>query len=194
MLRSLYRLQTRLGLTGPEGSALLIVALALAVGLGVSEWRSQQAPPVAELYQAQDAAFAAALVPTAQAAAPPPPTHDAPAQADAGDTAADLPSLADGALPPDTTVAEAPEPPPAVVGPVADAPRRSRKKEPAVTNVNTAPAEQLASNLPRIGPALAGRIVEYRRQFGPFRSAEQLVEVRGIGEKTLEGLRPWVRL
>ncbi len=52
----------------------------------------------------------------------------------------------------------------------------------------------MQSNLPRIGPAMAARIVEYRRQHGSFRSVEQLVEIRGIGEKTLENLRPWVRL
>ena len=188
MLRSLYRLQTRLGLTGPEGTALLIVALALTVGLGLSEWRSQQAPPVAELYAAQDAAFAAALVPVSDAATLP--AHLAPG-ADSADTA--LPRLADGALPPDSTLDAEPEPPTAT-GPVADAPRRSKKKTLAVTNVNTASAEQLASSLPRIGPAMAARVVEYRRQNGPFRSVEQLVEVRGIGEKTLEKLRPWVRL
>ena len=64
----------------------------------------------------------------------------------------------------------------------------------AVTNVNTASAEELASNLPRVGPAMSARIVEYRRQVGSFRSVEQLTEIRGIGEKTLEKLRPWVRL
>ena len=193
MLRSLYRLQTRLGLTGPEGSALLILTVALALGLGLSEWRSQQAPPVAELYAAQDAAFAAALAPPTAEAATVPVALAEHAHTDSSEA---LPGLADGALPPDTTTTgeAAPAAEPTVTGPVTDAPRRSRKKVLAVTNVNTASAEQLASNLPRIGPALAGRIVEYRQQVGHVRTVEQLIEVRGIGEKTLDGLRPWVRL
>ena len=197
MLRSLYRLQTRLGLTGPEGSALLVLTVALALGVGLSEWRSQQAPPVAALYAAQDAAFAAALVPPAAEAVPVRPTAAGPAPSPAAPDSADaLPRLADGALLPDTTSAppEAPLATPAATGPVTDAPRRSKKKVPAVTNVNTASADQLASSLPRIGPALAARVVAYRQQVGHIGSVEQLAEVRGIGDKTVESLRPWVRI
>ena len=58
-------------------------------------------------------------------------------------------------------------------------------------NINTASAEELQS-LPGIGPVLAGRIIEYRRQYGPFIDVEQLVEVKGIGPKVLERLRPLV--
>jgi competence protein ComEA len=46
--------------------------------------------------------------------------------------------------------------------------------------------------LPRVGPALAARVVEYRRSHGPFRRVEDLMEVRGIGPKTLEMLRAHV--
>ena len=176
-MRWLYRLQTRLGLTGPEGTALLVVSLALVFGFAASEWTARATPPSAALYAAQDSAFA--QPPAGDSLAPPAP-------------AAELPSLHDGALPPDSA-AEA-EALPLVDGPVADAPRRSARKTLAVTNVNTASVEELQQNLPRIGPALAGRIAEYRRQHGRFATVEQLVEVRGIGEKTLENLRPWVRL
>lgn len=55
-------------------------------------------------------------------------------------------------------------------------------------NINAATAEQLEM-LPRIGPALAQRIVEWREQYGPFASVEQLLEVDGIGSKTFEGFR-----
>ena len=61
-----------------------------------------------------------------------------------------------------------------------------------VVNVNDADASQL-SLLPRIGPALAGRIVEFRGENGKFSSPDDLMLVRGIGEKTMELLRPFVR-
>jgi competence protein ComEA len=58
-------------------------------------------------------------------------------------------------------------------------------------NVNTADATQLAL-LPRVGPSIAQRIVEYRKQNGPFKKPEDLMLVRGIGEKTYELLKPYV--
>lgn len=60
-------------------------------------------------------------------------------------------------------------------------------------NVNEADAGQL-SLLPRIGPALAARIVEFREENGEFATTDDLMLVRGIGEKTLELLRPYVRI
>ncbi len=60
-----------------------------------------------------------------------------------------------------------------------------------VVNVNEADESQLAF-LPRIGPALAGRIVEFREENGKFKQPEDLMLVRGIGEKTLELLKPFV--
>ena len=60
-----------------------------------------------------------------------------------------------------------------------------------VVNVNTATAEQLQL-LPRIGPALAERIIAFREANGQFKKAEELVAVKGIGEKSLENLRPYI--
>lgn len=48
--------------------------------------------------------------------------------------------------------------------------------------------------LPRVGPALAARIIEWRTANGGFKTIEQLGEVSGIGEKTLESLTPLVSL
>ncbi len=45
-----------------------------------------------------------------------------------------------------------------------------------------------------IGDGLARRIVADREQNGPFNSVEDLARVKGIGPKTLEHLRPWVRI
>jgi competence protein ComEA len=60
-------------------------------------------------------------------------------------------------------------------------------------NVNSADASQLAL-LPRVGPSIAQRIIEYRKQNGPFKKPEDLMLVRGIGEKTYELLKPYVAL
>jgi competence protein ComEA len=59
----------------------------------------------------------------------------------------------------------------------------------AVTvNINTASAGDLQT-LPGIGAATAGRIVEYRQKIGPFKKIEELMNVRGIGEKGFLKLR-----
>jgi competence protein ComEA len=55
-------------------------------------------------------------------------------------------------------------------------------------DINTAGVEELQS-LSGIGPALARRIVEHRREHGPFERVEDLLEVKGIGEKTLARFR-----
>ena len=62
-----------------------------------------------------------------------------------------------------------------------------------VVNINTASTEQLAY-LPRVGPALAGRIVEFRDSNGKFKATDELILVRGIGEGTYELLKPYVTI
>ncbi|QIM17424.1 ComEA family DNA-binding protein [Leucobacter insecticola] len=57
-----------------------------------------------------------------------------------------------------------------------------------LVNLNSADAAQLET-LPRIGPALAQRIVDWRQTNGAFSSVEQLLEVSGVGAKILENLR-----
>ena len=58
-------------------------------------------------------------------------------------------------------------------------------------NVNQASADELA-RLPRVGPSLAGKIVAHREQNGPFKRTEDLMEVKGIGEKMFTVLKPYV--
>ncbi len=53
-------------------------------------------------------------------------------------------------------------------------------------NINTASAEELAANLIGVGPKKAMAIIEFRETNGPFFSPEEIVNVKGIGPKTLE--------
>jgi len=57
-----------------------------------------------------------------------------------------------------------------------------------VVNINKADAEAL-QNIRGIGPALAKRIVDHRSEFGPFKSADDLAKVRGIGEAKLQKMK-----
>jgi competence protein ComEA len=53
-------------------------------------------------------------------------------------------------------------------------------------NINAADAETLATAIVGIGPAKAAAIVAYREQHGPFKTVDDLLLVKGIGEATLE--------
>ncbi len=59
-------------------------------------------------------------------------------------------------------------------------------------NINTADAATLDRVLVNVGPAKAEAIVAYRKAHGPFRSAEQLAQVQGIGLKTVEKNREMI--
>lgn len=62
-----------------------------------------------------------------------------------------------------------------------------------VVDLNTATLEQLDA-LPGVGPSTAQAIIDYRQERGRFRSVEELLEVRGIGEAKLSALRRRVRV
>ena len=61
----------------------------------------------------------------------------------------------------------------------------------AVVNLNTASATDL-EGLPGIGAKTAARIVEYRQKNGPFKKIEELMNVRGVGEKNFLKLKPQI--
>ncbi len=63
----------------------------------------------------------------------------------------------------------------------------------AVVNINTASAAELDA-LPGIGAKTAARIVEYRQKNGPFKKVEELMNVRGVGEKSFLKLKAQISI
>ncbi|MCB1696829.1 MAG: helix-hairpin-helix domain-containing protein [Pseudomonadales bacterium] len=64
----------------------------------------------------------------------------------------------------------------------------------ATVNINTADAATLAAGLKGVGGARAQEIVRYREAYGPFKSADELTEVKGIGKSTLDDNRARITL
>ena len=60
-----------------------------------------------------------------------------------------------------------------------------------VVNINTASAQEL-SLLPRVGEKVAQRIVDYRNEHGKFAKASDLMQVKGIGDKTFQNLSAYL--
>lgn len=78
-----------------------------------------------------------------------------------------------------------------LVGIAPASPAGSPESADGTTNLNTATVDQL-DELPGVGPVTAQSIVDWRTENGPFRSVDDLLEVRGIGEGTLGDLRDLV--
>ena len=73
---------------------------------------------------------------------------------------------------------------------------RASKAAPAPTspiNINTATQAQLES-LPGVGPKAAQRVIEYRKANGSFKKVEDLMNVKGFGEKTFLKLKPMLTI
>ena len=60
----------------------------------------------------------------------------------------------------------------------------------AKIDINSADAQML-TDLPGIGPKTAERIHDYRKAHGPFKSVDDLLNIKGIGPKVLDKIRPF---
>jgi competence protein ComEA len=58
----------------------------------------------------------------------------------------------------------------------------------AKVNINTASASELET-LPRVGPKIAQRIIDFRTKNGNFKKVEDIMKIQGIGEKVFENIR-----
>jgi comEA protein len=67
------------------------------------------------------------------------------------------------------------------------------KPQAEIININTAEKQNLVK-LPKIGIVTAERIIRFRDDYGPFKSLNDLLKVKGIGPKTLEKLKPQITL
>lgn len=163
----MYRLQQRLSITGTEAAAILVLTCTLALGIGVREIQGKPVESIENLYAVADSQWVA---------------RDSVATEVQTGSAHQQVSI----VPADSVVIP--------TSGYADRPprrRRSSANNPVRMNLNTADAA-LLQRLPRIGPALAGRIIAYRQDRGPFTRVSQVVNVRGIGDKTLEKIQEWL--
>ena len=83
--------------------------------------------------------------------------------------------------------------PPAAAAQSAKSSRASKSASTQIVNVNTASAADFEA-LPGVGPKLAARIIEYRQKNGPFKKVEDLMNVRGLGEKNFLKLKAQLTL
>ena len=189
-MRWIYRLQQRLGITQAECNTLTALAVLIVLGLSAQYMQSQPRPLPPDVYAERDRLFWEAVAASEDPTAIPeeiasasfseaPVPHDGSASASKVLPSVRLTAVAD-TVPPRAPEAATSETQPG---------KSLTVLQPARLNLNTATSRQL-QRLPRIGPKMAERILAYRMEHGPFQRVDDLVEVRGIGEKTLEKLRP----
>jgi competence ComEA-like helix-hairpin-helix protein len=70
-------------------------------------------------------------------------------------------------------------------------PAATKKPPSQPINLNAASSEQL-QQVPGIGPATADKILQMRKSYGPFKSVDDLLAIRGIGKKHLDKMRKYL--
>jgi competence protein ComEA len=81
----------------------------------------------------------------------------------------------------------------ALAFPLSAAPDRAPRAPQRPVNLNTATVTELMQ-LPRIGQKTAERIITFRKQHGGFQRPEEIMNVKGIGEKSYAKLKPFLAL
>lgn len=159
-MNALKRLSQSIGFTPAERRVAAVLLATFLLGIGIKMYRVYADPAPPFDYAAEDTAFARAA--------------RAPAPADS------LRARGEGAAP-----AALPDAAP------KSRTNGSRKKEvaPRSVHINTARKEDFM-RLPGIGETTAERIVQYRRDHGPFSTLEELMNVKGIGKKKFERIAP----
>ncbi|WP_399545651.1 ComEA family DNA-binding protein [uncultured Microbacterium sp.] len=185
--------RARLGL----GAAIVVVVIALAVTVAIGVLRSSSSPVEAVTIDrggATDAAAPASVFVHVSGAVNSPGLYVLDDGARVIDAVAAAGGFAAGADEAAVNLARALSDGEQLVVPLVGAPGESSSGAPAGdgrVNLNTADAAEL-DTLPRIGPAMAERIIQWREANGRFTSVEDLLAVPGIGDKMLESLRDLV--
>lgn len=71
-------------------------------------------------------------------------------------------------------------------------PETSAEKTEGKVNLNTAKREELIEGIPGVGEKIAGRIISYRETYGGFKSAEEIMNIKGVGEKLFEKIKDYI--
>lgn len=79
-------------------------------------------------------------------------------------------------------------------GGLAAANSKGASEQALTVNINTADAKELSKVLTGVGPKKAEAIIDYRKKFGPFKSANELTAVKGIGQKTVDKNKSKIKL
>ncbi len=214
----LNRLQQRLSLTRNEAVALLSLSALLITGLVARHVQQRAVPVPVGAYDEMDRLFfqrsesadtlpgspltdtagddAAAVhgpVPSEnpgshdRAAGPEGPLADE----DSGDDRPPSPDDPFRPLTPDVAASDGPSTPDDAASDGPSTPDDPDSERTLGIDLNTAGTDELTT-LPRIGPKLAERILAFRADYGLFYAVDDLQQVRGIGEKTVESIRPHV--
>lgn len=74
----------------------------------------------------------------------------------------------------------------------SEKPEASIEKTDGKVNLNTARRKELTEGIPGVGEKLASRIISYRETYGGFKSTEEIMNIKGIGEKLFEKIKDYI--
>ena len=71
-------------------------------------------------------------------------------------------------------------------------PKTNLEKINGKVNLNTAKREELIQGIPGVGEKIANRIVSYRETYGEFKNIEEIMNIKGIGEKLFKNMKDYI--